>query len=519
MSEDFETPASAGERRLLTELAETGRARMGDAIPEAPEEAVRLRAGFLRHLLMAADSPLDGRGLRLRGAWIEGALDLHGADCPRDITLRDCHMTEAMTLVNAQLRGLHVSGSRIHGLAADNARFSGSVYLREGTLCEGEFSLAGARIAGDLQLCGVEIVGERQDAVFAPSLHVDGSLFLGNYPYAEGVTTLVSRGTLFFASAIVGHDVFVTNTAVSLNEGVMAGFFGATEEHGANMALSLGRARIGGILYFQDNQIGQGIVNLAGATCARLKDEPSGPGANYPIRLDGFRYGDFSRHAETGVKARLAWLERRPEDTPFTAQPYEHLAEVLRRIGHREDASTVLVAKERHLRAADREALRLDEGHSLAWGLSGLWDLFLRVTVGYGFRPGRSIAIAVLLVAALGLFFDRTWKVGDMAPNAAPILVSRDWVVATERHPDNPAAFWAAPGQAGQDYETFNAFAYAADLVVPLVSLGQEAAWAPSTSRSDWGRAGWWIRWFAKGVGWVIAALVAAAITGVIRRE
>ena len=106
-----------------------------------------------------------------------------------------------------------------------------------------------------------------------------------------------------------------------------------------------------------------------------------------------------------------------------------------------------------------------------------------------------------------------------MAPNAAPILVSADWIAATESHPEGPAAFWASPGQAGQDWETFNGFAYAADVVIPLVSLGQEEAWAPSTSRSAWGRAGWWIRWFAKGIGWVIAALAAAAITGVIRKD
>jgi hypothetical protein len=142
----------------------------------------------------------------------------------------------------------------------------------------------------------------------------------------------------------------------------------------------------------------------------------------------------------------------------------------------------------------------------------------LRWSVGYGFRPERSLILAVLLVIGLGAFFQAAWRAGDMAPDAAPILISADWVAATQSHPENPAAFWSQPGQAGQDYETFNGFAYAADLVVPLVSLGQEAAWAPSTSRSPLGRAGWWMRWFAKALGWVIAALVAAAVTGVIRR-
>ena len=106
-----------------------------------------------------------------------------------------------------------------------------------------------------------------------------------------------------------------------------------------------------------------------------------------------------------------------------------------------------------------------------------------------------------------------------MAPNAAPILISRDWIEATQSHPENPAQFWSQPGQAGQDYETFNAYAYAADLLVPIVNLGQEQAWAPSTSRSPLGQIGWWVRWFTKFIGWLLTALGAAAVTGVIRRD
>ena len=119
----------------------------------------------------------------------------------------------------------------------------------------------------------------------------------------------------------------------------------------------------------------------------------------------------------------------------------------------------------------------------------------------------------------LGLFFQKTWAEGDMTPNAAPILVSKGWIEATERHPENPAAFWSQKGQAGQDWETFQGFAYAADIVIPIVNLGQESAWAPSTSRSPWGQAGWWIRWFAKAAGWIITALGAAAVTGMVRND
>ncbi len=64
--------------------------------------------------------------------------------------------------------------------------------------------------------------------------------------------------------------------------------------------------------------------------------------------------------------------------------------------------------------------------------------------------------------------------------------MSQSWqTLATDPTIANPAKVWSdkfmlAPDgtptlTAGRDYETFNAVAYAVDLVIPIVSLGQEA--------------------------------------------
>jgi len=71
----------------------------------------------------------------------------------------------------------------------------------------------------------------------------------------------------------------------------------------------------------------------------------------------------------------------------------------------------------------------------------------------------------------------------------------------------------------GRDYESFNRYAYAADVVIPIIDLGQGAAWAPSSTRGPAGRYAWWPRWVFKAAGWLVSALGAAAVTGIIRRE
>lgn len=509
------TPA---EKRLLEQCHLPERITFGDgSLPEAATPDTRIRASLLRNLLLdQGEKRLNAKGLRLRGAVICGPLDLQGTDTTRDLTLASCRVESALNLLNAGLRGLHLSGCVTQTITADNAHFTGSVYLRGDTKVDGEVSLAGARIAGDLQICGATLNPKGPDAVFAPSLRVEGSVFLGNYPYADGETELHARGMVFLASARIAHDLFITNTALSTAEQPLpTAIFGATEEHGSEIALSLARAQVGGILYLQRNQISSGVVNLAGASVARLTDEPAGPGANYPIRLDGFQYGDFSRHTDTSVRARIDWLERRPAGLPFVAQPYEHLANVLTTLGHRTDAQTVLMRKERLLRAENR---RLASGAARRAAMF-VRDGVLNWSIGYGYRPGRAVMFAVLLIAGLAVFYQKVWDAGDFAPNAAPILVSRDWISATQSHPENPAMFWTAKDQAGQDFETFSAVAYAADLVVPLISLGQEDAWAPSTSRSPLGWFGWWLRWVAKTLGWIVTALAAAALTGIIRKD
>ena len=69
------------------------------------------------------------------------------------------------------------------------------------------------------------------------------------------------------------------------------------------------------------------------------------------------------------------------------------------------------------------------------------------------------------------------------------------------------------------DWESFNPLSYAADLVVPVLDLGQTGAWAPSKDRGNWGWGLWWARGWFEAFGWIVTALGAAAVTGIMQRE
>ncbi len=157
-------------------------------------------------------------------------------------------------------------------------------------------------------------------------------------------------------------------------------------------------------------------------------------------------------------------------------------------------------------------------------------DKVFGLVVGYGHKPERSFYMLLVLVAVGWFLAAKAWEAGDFAPTMGPVLMSEGWqALATDERIDNPALVWSdkymlsPDGQPvltpGRDYETFHAISYAVDLVVPIVSLGQEASWAPSTTRGPWGRVLWWVRWWLIALGWIVTAIGAAAVTGVIRRD
>jgi hypothetical protein len=119
------------------------------------------------------------------------------------------------------------------------------------------------------------------------------------------------------------------------------------------------------------------------------------------------------------------------------------------------------------------------------------------------------------------------WTEGSMAPNNDLVAASAGWqeVLARDCVPDhapgclgNPAAYWNGVDGPGLDWESFNALAYGADVVIPVLELGQTRSWSPSKDRGPWGHTLWWARWILMAAGWVVTALGAAAATGIIQR-
>ena len=291
-----------------------------------------------------------------------------------------------------------------------------------------------------------------------------------------------------------------------------------------------------------------GRVTLTAAHVSDLVDnQESWPLEDDQLILDGFTYDRISAIAPTTFAARRDWLRAGSHwQGEFYPQPYTQFARVLRQMGHASEARKVLMERER-LQGKARRATRWKEAvrrlpsfhrESRALAANALdlcIDRMVFYVAGYGQDARRSFLWLIGLFAIATCLAHFTWEEGSFAPNSDVILASPGWAKATawDCFPvnlgvcdPNPANTWAntftaaadTPTQ-GADWDSFNALGYAADLVVPILDLGQTDAWAPSKDRGDWGKALWWARWVLAAAGWIVTGLGVAAVTGVMQRN
>jgi hypothetical protein len=341
-------------------------------------------------------------------------------------------------------------------------------------ISNGGVRLFGATIGGQFWLNGAEVSNSTGWAINAPMMVLGGGV------YARG---LVAHGGVNLFSAVVEESVDLPKSALSSARGHSLRAPGMrvsgsiTLDESANVAgdVDLSRTEIKDTLTISSAAFADGTtvdlrranvgtldmttlnappaeLDLRGARITTIDDDSnSWPGR---IAFDMLTYQALNPVLSAGH--RLAWL--RQGGHSHHPQPYEHLAAHYRTLGQDDDARTVLLARHRLRRRSLRP-------------LGRLWGYFEDATVGYGYRPGRALSWLVALTAVVAIVF-------SLAP-PRPVQPS---------HP------------------SFQPVAYALDLILPILDLGQEKAFIPVGMTQ-------WIAWVSALAGWLLATAVIAAIT------
>jgi hypothetical protein len=447
-----------------------------------PERTVR--AQVLRTLLL--DGPRqDGEvaSLSLAGARITGRLDLQYATIDHPVRLRHCHFDETPRCYAARLRELNLSESVLPGLVAQAVHVDGVVRMTR-TRCPGVLRLGGARIAGSLYLESAELAASgaeepvlqlNQAAVgadlWAPGLRTRGQIRLNGATVAGSVNLSEARlshpghAALDAETFAVEGDMLVRHAEVRGSLGLRGARIAGRLDlsytllsHPGGSALRASSTTIGE-LWLRQGPPMEGGLNLRRAQLDVLFLEPES--APDEVLLNHLTYASLAPHEP--AERRLPLLER--DRDGYVPHAYEQLAAAYRRIGDEHAARLVQLARQRRHR------------RTLPW-YGRLWGLVQDLTVGYGFRPMRAAGWLLSLLAIGSIAF-------------------------ALHHPQPLKAGEAPP---------FHPVFYTFDLLLPVISFGQEAAFAP--------RGGYQVLAYVLVLtGWILATTVIAGVTRTVSRQ
>lgn len=494
-------------------------------------------AAITRVLLDSASPPGPASLFHLCDAHVSGALELQHASIGIPLVFENCTFDESVTIGDSDVTVLAFRSCTLPALNARNLRVAGDLTFTD--THAGHIDLFGARVGGQIWLTGSRVKGSTPGsrAINAPSIHVTGGVYawrlttvgvvnlfgaeIGaslelrdatlssstNSPALRAsrlatqldviITNCSIEGQIDLFGARIGGQLCLNGTHVEKNEaGYAVNAPKCPALRAPNMtvngdvtlgagttvsgAVDLSSATVDGCLMLtyrvhdehtlsiSDSQVKtlrMEIVpaervraDLTGAVVTSLLDDPK----SWPavLVLDRMKYETL--RPLLPARDRLMWLAR--NDDSGSPQPYEQLARQYREAGHDHDARTVLLAKYRN------------RTRQLPFPLK-VWGYLQDVTVGYGYRPVRALA----------------------------------WLAALTVVVSVSSAVWQ-PRPVTGSAPAFNSAAYALDVVLPILDLGQEKSYTA-------GGVGLVVVWTAILAGWLLASTIITSVTRSLSRN
>ncbi|MDQ1049937.1 membrane-associated oxidoreductase [Streptomyces sp. V4I2] len=454
----------------------------GQGADWGPERTVR--AAVLRALLLNGPQE-DGEipALKLAGARITGLLNLQYGTIDQAVRLSHCSFQDAPVLYGARLRQLNLSGSVLPGLTAATLHVEGVLRLTDCRL-RGPVRLGGAQISGALFMDRAQITAPDSaepalqlnhvtigDDLWAPGLQVEGEFRLNGGSVAGSVNLTDARlsrpGEVALDAQILGveGDLHLRRVHTAGWIGLRGARVGgrldlsyARLSNPGDAALRAGSCTIGE-LWLRRSPPMEGFLNLRRAQIDVLFLEPEAVPDR--VLLNGLVYTTLTPHES--AERRLPMLSREGEG--YLPHTYEQLTAAYLRVGDDHAARVVQLAKLRRHR------------RTLPW-YGRVWGHLQEATVGYGFRP---------LLAGV-------WLLSLLAIGS----------VAYALHHPRPLKPSEAPD--------FNPLFYTLDLLLPVISFGQEGAFAPEGGYQT-------LSYALVIAGWILATTVFAGVTRTVSRQ
>ena len=244
---DLPTDLSDAERRVVEhavrgEICELGTGEPSEGAQWGEERVVRASVIYALCCGAHGGSVVHAKGVRIRGARIEGMLDFEDAVLQAPLHLLRCFIGEPMCFERARLPAIFLTGSYTHGIRADGL-YAKEVALNNGFCAKGEVRLRNATIGISLECIGGTFDNPEGYALSADGLECKGSVFL-----RDGFS---AKGEVRLPVATIGGTLDCT---------------GGTFETPEGDALFADGLECKGDVFLRDGFSAKGVIRLVGAT-------------------------------------------------------------------------------------------------------------------------------------------------------------------------------------------------------------------------------------------------------------
>jgi hypothetical protein len=399
--------------------------------------------------------------------WFCREFNANGAVVIRGVTIGgklDCH-------------GGHFSQQRDPAINAASVKVGSDVYLRSGFMSKGEVNFLGATIGGSLDCDGGQFDGLGSNALTAASARIDGSVFLR--------AGFAVKGDVVFLAAKIGR-VLELRTNKSLDK--------------------------------------RSTLNLRDAETKAFRSEENSWPRKGKLQLHDFTFDEIDYEEAPSAHTDLAWLNLQ-KTHHFSPQPYEKMAEVLRKMGFQEEAVAVLIEKNKRsgpdavMKQLQRAWHYVESIGQVPWWqlykkseyswkvLLSMWNAIWNVCwyyglgwlICYGYRPWGALAPSIIEIVIGWVLFKKGHDSGIIIP--AKEEVWRDF--KKYQHLPEP-------------YPTYNALVFSLEKFVPLVKLEMGDFWIPDANQNS-GKSLRTFLWFHVLAGWVLTTLWVGGLTGLLK--
>lgn len=410
-------------------------------------------------------------------------------------------------------------------LSLDRAKIGGYTYLDRNFHSEGQVRAIGLHVAGSLCLERAQLNNPSGDAlnldkaviessvnmkqviatgeIRGHGVHIDGQLSL-----SSAKLTNLGANALSLDSAIIRGDTLLDNNLEVIGQirARKSRFVGTLRLTGANFsnivtdAIDLRHSNIENLV-LDGLTITEGRINLAFTEVRLLTTGENKPDTGLPplSSAQGWTVEAIHGFLQTNRKHVYGWLSTidsnfTQKNEKFIAQPWHELARTADKSGQPE------VARWLRYQAA-RKITRVAPWRSKLW--RGPYGLL----VGYGYYPLRVLwSIAALWVVATILCYSCAFA---FTPTSRDMLYFSS--IDSQGQSQTVRISGATPPP--KDYPSFSPYQYALDTAIPAAATGQISSWNIYNNA-------WLVIVFSilRGFSWVLAALLLAGVTGILRK-